>query len=331
MSAPTSPAVPAAMTLPAALGDWLILTLRLIRWDLFQVWRRPMTKALLGILLGLYAIVNAFILLVYAANTNAPRSLLDGIRSWLTFPLSVTVALDYTGFVGVVLLCLLAGALLGSEYGFGTQALALARGVGRGQALVAKVAALALLAAGTVGGMALLAVAMGLTVGPALGAAPVRLTSAGLTQLLAYWGAISLRLFVYSLIALFFATLGRSAAAGIGGALGFVAVEVVGLLVLSGIIAYQRGVALLQHTQPPAFANLLDAMRLVFLKTSADALVGAAQRGPLNLALFSITSQAQDRLIPSPSAAHALAVMLLWCGALVSLSYLLVRARDVAD
>ena len=331
MSAPTSPAFPAKVTAPIALGDWLVLTRRLIRWDLFQVWRRPMTKALLGILLGLYAIVNGFVLLAYAANANAPRPLVDGIRSWLTFPLSVTVALEYTGFVGVVLLCLLAGALLGNEYGFGTQALALARGVGRGQALVAKVAALALLAAGTAGGMALLAVAVGLTVGPALGAAPDRLTSVGLTQLLAYWGAISLRLFVYSLIALFFATLGRSTAAGIGGALGFVAVEVVGLLVLSAIIAYQRGIALLQHTQPPAFANLLDAVRLVFLKTSADALVGVAQRGPLNLVLFSIPSQAQERLIPSPSTAHALTIMLLWCIALIGLSYLLVRTRDVAD
>jgi ABC-type transport system involved in multi-copper enzyme maturation permease subunit len=323
--------MPPKESLASGLGDWLFLTLRLIRWDLFQVWRRTMTKVLLGILLGLYAIVQGLVLLAYAANANASRALADGIRSWVTFPLTVTVALEYTGFVGVVLLCLLAGALVGNEYGFGTQALALARGVGRGQALVAQVVALALLAAGTVGGMTLLAVAIGLTAGPALGATLVPLSAAGVLQLVAYWGAISLRLFVYSLIALFFATLGRSAAAGIGGALGFVAVEVVGLLVLTGIIDYQRGIALLQHTPSPAFVNLLDGVRLVFLKTSADALVGAAQHGPLNLILFSLPSQAQERLIPSPSAVHALVMIVLWCGGLIGLSYLLVHTRDVID
>lgn len=337
MNMPTmlaTPTLPKPVAAPSASGNWLALTLRLIRWELFQTWRRVMTKVLLGILLGLYAIVVGFVLLAYAVSSNSSPDGGNAVRTWLTFPLSIAVAAEYTGFVGVVLLCILAGVLMGNEYGYGTQRLALSWGVGRGQALAAKIVALAVVAAGIVGAMMLLGAALGMTVGPVLGGAPDGLTPNGLFQLATYWGATSLRLFAYSLIALFFATLGRSAAAGIGGALGFVAVEVVGLLIITGIVTYERTLALVQHVSAPAFVDALDGVRQSFLKTNADALVGASHQGPLNLTLFPDISQtgvSVISVIATPSAVWALVVILLWCATLVGLSYLFVRTRDVTD
>jgi ABC-type transport system involved in multi-copper enzyme maturation permease subunit len=372
-----SPLAPAVVPAPRATGGWLVTTARLIRWELFQLWRRALTKVLLGLFLGFFALIVVGILLAYSAtvassaaspagqcsssagpgrpttvvpcSTSGPdeRGSIDAarnsaaaiIRAQITFPLSVSLAVEYASFMGVIFLCIVAGSLVGSEYGFSTQRLALSRGVARDQALAAKVAALALLAAGTVGAMLLLGALVGLTVGPALGGTPDGLSADGVFQLGAYWGVTSLRLFSYSLIALFLATLGRSSAAGIGGALGFVVVEVVALPILTLIIISQHfvgaqaGVSVGQPIpQPSPVADTLTVTRDLFLQTNVDVLKTAARQGPLNLGGgASSISRIQDMLVTPPSTTQALVVVLLWCVALVGLSALLVRSRDVVS
>jgi ABC-type transport system involved in multi-copper enzyme maturation permease subunit len=334
MNTAPSLGTPTVVPAPRATGDWLTLTVRMTRWDLLQMWRRVMAKVLLGVLLGIFLLVIGGLLLGFAAagGSGASTSAAE-ISSVLTFPRSTALAVEYTAFMGVVLICIIAGALVGGEYAFGTQRLALSRGIGRGQALLAQVAALVIVAAAAVTGMMVLGALIGVTLGPALGGSPDGLSGAGVAQLLAYWAATSLRLVTYTLIAVLFATLSRSTAGGVGGALGFIVIELIALPILLAIITSQRAYALLvTHTQPPSYVDTLTFIRAVFVQTNADALVAAAREGPLNLQLSPPIARQLASVLPAPpSAAQALVVLLLWCAALGGLSYWVIRQRDVTE
>jgi ABC-type transport system involved in multi-copper enzyme maturation permease subunit len=318
---------------PAASGGWLTHTARLVGWDLFQSWRRTMAKVLLALFFGplLIFIAGLVILYIVMRNNQADTTTMDAVLGFMTFPRSVAIAQGYASFMAVMLLCILVGAVAGGEYGFSTQRLALSRGVGRGQAVAAKVLAAALLAIGATSAIFLVALIEGITIGPALGGRPEGLTVAGIAQLGTFWLATALRTFAYGLVALFFATLGRSTAAGIGGALGFMLVEGLGLPVSTGIIVYERTVALATHTVVPGFVGPLTALRAIFLQVNADALSGAAQQGPLTLRLVPASPVLDSVLPSSPPGSVALLVVLLWCAVLIGLTYLLVRQRDVTD
>jgi hypothetical protein len=270
--------------------------------------------------------------IVYAATrSGGDGGTITLMLGLLTFPRSIAIAQGYATFMAVMLICIIVGAVVGGEYGFSTQRLALSRGVGRGQFVIAQVVATAVLALGATGAIFVLAGLEGLTVGPAFGGRPEALTLAGIVQLLGLWLATALRAFAYGLIALFFATLGRSTAAGIGGSLGFMLVEGLGLPVATGIIAYERTLALATHSTAPGFVGPLAVVRGAFLQVNADALAGAAQQGPLSLQLVP-SSPVLDSLLPAaPSGAVALLLVLLWCAMLITLSFVLVRQRDVTD
>ncbi len=333
ISAPPSPALAPS---PPATGDLITHTLRLVRWDLFQTWRRVMAKVLLGILLGIFLVIVAGVLLAYGAASGSAASSgnttgADVIRNLITFPLSTGLAVQYTTFMGVVLLSIMAGVLVGGEFGFGTQRLALTRGVGRGQALASKILTLAALAAATVAGMLLLGTLIGITLGPALGGTPDRLSFAGFAQLLSFWLATSLRLFAYSLVGLFFGTLGRSTAAGVGGALGFVAVELVAWSIITGIVSSAIFAARQFGSPLPSWVGTLTLVRASMLKTVLDAFGSAASQGPLNLGNANDITRAADSLVTPPSALQSVLVIVLWCVALIGFSYLLLRTRDVSD
>ncbi|HEY7983125.1 MAG TPA: ABC transporter permease subunit [Ktedonobacterales bacterium] len=331
----TTPTPATAATLPVAApranGDWLTLTLRLTRWNLFQMWRRLMSKILLGLLLGFFALAMLGLLLAFAASSGQSTQASSGIADLLTFPRSTALAVEYVAFFGVVFTCILTGAVVGGEYGFNTLRLALSRGIGRGQVIVAQTLALLALAFGTALGIALVGTLVGIIVGPLLGGTPEGLAGDGVTQLLGYIGATGLRIFTYTMIALLFATLTRSTAGGIGGALGFIVVELVALPIITVIITVQRAVALATHLTLPGYVDVLSFVRAVFIQTNADALVGAAREGPLSLNLAPVARQATAFLPTPPSAAQAFLVLLVWCGAAGALSYWLTRQRDVTD
>jgi ABC-type transport system involved in multi-copper enzyme maturation permease subunit len=330
MTTPTPATLPAPVAAPRANGDWLTLTLRMIRWNLFQMWRRLMSKILLGLLLGFYGLVALGMLLAYLAARSSPTRAAAGIASLLTFPRSTALAVEYVAFFGVMLCCILTGALVGGEYGFNTLRLALSRGIGRGQVIAAQTAAMLMVAFGAAFGMALVGTLVGFTLGPLLGGSPESITWAAVPQLLAYVGATGLRIFVYAMVALFLGTLARSTAGGIGGALGFVFIEVVGLSIVKGIIIAQRGFAQVTHLPVPGYVDTLNVILAAFVQTNADALVQTARQGPLSLVLSPIDRQL-DALLPPPSATQALLVLLAWCVAAGALSYWLTRQRDVTE
>ncbi|HEV2238543.1 MAG TPA: ABC transporter permease subunit [Ktedonobacterales bacterium] len=332
MTTTTPATLPAPIAAPRANGDWLTLTLRLTRWNLFQMWRRLMSKILLGLLLGFFVLVVLALLLAFAAASRQPGSdASSGIASLLTFPRSTAIAVEYVAFFGVVFTCILTGAVVGGEYGFNTLRLALSRGIGRGQVIVAQMLALAALAFGTALGVALVGTFVGITIGPLLGGTPEGLSGDAVTQVLGYIATTGLRIFTYTMVALLFGTLTRSTAGGIGGALGFIVVELVALPILLVIITVQKGIALATHLPQPGYVDVLTFVRAIFIQTNADALVGAAREGPLSLTLAPVTRQVDPFLPTPPSAAQAFLVLLVWCSVAGALSYWLTRQRDVTD
>jgi hypothetical protein len=115
------------------------------------------------------------------------------------------------------------------------------------------------------------------------------------------------------LVALFFATLGRSAAAGIGGALGLILLEFVVNLALGAVI-------LVVATRNAVAARVLAGATSLLPGDSLGALVTYAGMGPIHLTSGTAVSLAQALLVP-----------LLYGALLLMGSYLLFRRRDVTD
>jgi ABC-2 type transport system permease protein len=307
-----------ADALPTSSLAWLSETWRLARWQLFLVRRRLMSKILLILLLVFYAIVVGFVALIYtvASSSNADDIGTITIRNLIAFPTSLSLAGIYTRIVGVLLLCVLVGALIGSEYGFGTLRLILPRGTGRGQLLVAQIGAVAMLSLATAGFMLLVAMLVGLILGPIFGATLLFPSLATWAEIIKFWLALSFHLFGYALIAYFAGTLGRSVLAGVAMPLGYLFLEVfVGNIVINIV-------ALLLSR-----ANVHDAAERVrhipdwFLGSNTSAIMTLVGQYPLNLDLGST----------SFSLVRALAVALLYCVLLIGGSYLLLTSRDVTD
>ncbi len=199
-------------------------TLRLGMWNVFLAWRRTMSKVLLGLLLGAYALLVLSLLLLYAlAVANSDE--VTGVRAILTFPTSLALPGALVRYLAPIFAAILAGALVGGEYAFGTYRLSLARGNSRAQVLGGQILAMAFIALIVSALMLALGLLVGVTLGPLLGSDLVIPYPDGWVQILWYWLALSLNIWGYMLVALFFATWGRSAAAGIGGALGVFIVE----------------------------------------------------------------------------------------------------------
>lgn len=239
---------------------------------------------------------------------QAQQEVAASLRKDLSFPTILGPVSGFLGFFGVILLCILVGALVGGEYGFGTQRLALARGISRAQVLVAQVMALAVLALLIVGGIFALSSLAGLLLGSVLQADSPLLSLAGWGELITIWLATSLILFAYGLIALFLATLGRSTATGIAGSLGYLLVELIVIpivVAVAGIIGGDTG-------------KLLAQIQNLFLSTNTAAMLAGAASTPLNLSGGG-----------GEAALRGLLVTLAYCALCVGLSYWLLRQRDI--
>jgi len=311
----------------------------LIRVNLYLTRRRAMSKVLLAILLGLFAVIVGFLVLGFYSVSNTPttsfsscgpreaqcqpesqaqleqrkQTAVDSIRATMTFPTSLAISGGYTGFVGALLIAILGGTLVGSEYGIGTVRLSLSRGLARSQILLAQVSALALVALGTVFSMLVIGALVGVTLGPALGATLPSLTAEGVRELLVFGLALSLQLGVYAFVALFFATLGRSAAAGIGAAIGLLFLEFVATNIVFPIVG-----ALLTGDWGVRIQHVPDW----FLGNNVGALTAHAGEAPIGLTQVSASTL---------DLTHAALVVAAYVVALIGGSYALFRVRDVTD
>lgn len=336
---PTTPQASAgASVLPAPAGIWITEVLRLTRWELYLAWRRVMAKVLIILVVVFYAIVIGFISIGISSIINQPiqsnqcppnvtdcqapsteqlkaerDSALAPLTDIVTFPTSLGFAASYTRVVGLILLCILAGTLVGSEYGFSTQRLAFSRGTSRLQMLSAQAIALAVISMILAVGMLLVGTLVGLIVGPAFGTAVSAPSFGGWMEIIKFFFAFSFSLFAYALVALAAATLGKSTAAGIGLALGWFLLE----FIVGGILTNLAPLLLQNDT-----GKMLQHIPDWFLGSNVGALLGYAGQYPIGLA-------------PTPSAdfslARSLIISLVYCAIFFGGSYLLLSRRDVTE
>ncbi|WIG58725.1 MAG: hypothetical protein OJF49_001471 [Ktedonobacterales bacterium] len=247
-----------------------------------------------------------------AEQQQVRQQRLESVREPVTFPNSLALAGGYTTFIGLILLTILAGAVVGGEYGTGTIRLWFSRGVGRGQLVAAQVIALVLLALLISAVMLALGALVGVTIGPLLGGTLAALPAGSIGEILLYWLAIALTLFAYAVIAFFMATLGRSTAAGIAVPLGFFLFEVI-----VGPILVAIGM-LFQGTTGEIVRHIPDW----FLSPNTSYLVSRASESPIAL------NSVEGNTLGLP---HALFVVALYCVALIVLGLVLTQRRDVTD
>lgn len=268
-----------------------------------------MVISLGAILLAGYMLTVAFMWLTWVGLTGSEGQAL--FTPFLEFPISVSVAGQYFKEFGTLLLIVLVGALIGSEYTYGTHRLSLARGVSRGQLMGAQVVAVAILALISSGALLLLGAVVGAfgSLGTS-GGQP--LTAAGLGELALFWLAIALNAFVYSLIALWLATLGHSVAAAIAGPLVYIAVE----LIASSILLIFR-----YAPNPDPMTRLISAIPDYLLATNTNEVITLSGRSP-----YALQDQSAHLGL-----AHALIILCVYVVLFIASSYFVFRARDVRE
>lgn len=309
---------------------WLAHTWRLTTWTLYTMRRRALSKWLLGIFLGFFALAHGFLLLSYAAASSSARLQQSGaataILSPLTFPTSLSLAGGFVGSLGVLCVVILAGAAVGGEYGAGTVRIWLSRGVGRAQMIVAQALALALIALVGTAAMLALSALVGVTLGPALGGNVSGLPDGGIGQLVEYWLAVSSQAFAYGLLALFLATLTRSTPAGIGIPLGYMFVENIASTILTAV---GDGLKL---GGSPEVGNFIASIPTWLIGTNVSALVSHVADGLFTAGASSGATSGQSPLQPAQiDLTHALVFVIGYCVAFAVGSWLVLRRRDITD
>jgi len=191
----------------------------------------------------------AFLLITLLAviflSSSATQQEVSSFSQLLRLPFSLYVTVWVLFTLGQVLIVILVGAMVGGEYGVGTIRLLFTRGPARWQFLVAKMlAAISCIAIGVVA-ITLVGILVGQLLNFVTGIAPTFdfFSAVWLGYALLYLLSAMLCLFVYAMMALFIATLGRSTAAGIAGALVWIFVaEPVVKVVCSISAAVSKGI-----------------------------------------------------------------------------------------
>ena len=313
-SAPPAPVAPVAVINPAVApqpsGSWTIQLARLVGWELFLAWRRRgMVITLAVALLTLYALTELFLWLSWLSATDSRAQ--SAFAQLLAFPSSTSFAGEFYNEIGTPLLIVLAGALIGSEYAYGTHRLSLARGVARGQLLAAQVLALAVLALVSSAAMLLLGSILGFISALAIGGGQA-ISVGGLGELGVFWLAVALNAFAYGLIALWIGTIGRSVAGAIAGPLIYIFVEVVATGILS-IFRYTPN--------PDALTRLIAAIPDYLLGNNTGELIQLSGQSPYRLLDYS----------GHLGVAHALVMVTLYCVVFIASAYFIFRSRDVRE
>ncbi|GHO83572.1 hypothetical protein [Dictyobacter formicarum] len=226
-----------AATSDVFVHGWLAQTWQLVLWNLFHLRRRGMSRWLSSLFFGGYALLLLLTIISHMllAHSSTPRVGADPIVA-LAFPGSLQFALGYLGLLAPIFLCIVAGTLVGGDYTYGMHNQMLTRGLGRGQVFTAQVAALALVALLAVGFVMLISTLLGFLIGPLFGLRPVLLAPFGWLGFVLTWLTQSLRYFIYMLIAVLAATIGRSAIAGIGFSVGYVFIEFLATNILFSLV-----------------------------------------------------------------------------------------------
>ncbi|HLH61320.1 MAG TPA: ABC transporter permease subunit [Ktedonobacteraceae bacterium] len=295
--------------------DYFSILLRLIGMELYKIRRRPMSKglgiiAVVAVILLFLVVLFVTLLVVQRGASLSPSPLLP--------PLALYLVNQAVLILGQVLIVILLGAMVGGEYGVGTVRLMLTRGPTRAQFLLAKAgAALICCAIGAVV-MIVLGILLGLFFNLFTGL-PYNFdffTAAWFGHALLYLLITIASLFVYSMLALFLATLGRSTAAGIAGALTWL---LLGENILHTILV------LIGAAAGGAAGDFLRAIPDYFIGSNTGAL---QQNQNQYLRFFGATSLSDPSSI---SDLHAVLVLLAYLLIFIGLSLWLQQKRDITN
>lgn len=342
---PSSYPTVTARTSSVILGrqDYFSVVLRLIGMELYKIRRRAMSKVL-GIVstAAIIAVFALFVILISfmlssPASSFTPSSCVDtgqGTRCTkpqltptqeeqfkqsaiesnsqpLRLPTSLSVAVGVIQRLGMILIIILAGSIVGGEYGVGTVRLLFTRGPTRAQFLLAKIGTSLVCIALSLLLLTLLGVLLGLVFNPLSGVTQTfTFFSAGwLGHTLLFLLVAILGLFMYAMMALFLGTLGRTTAAGVAGALAWGLIEPVVGTILSSV----------GHAIGNKIGDVLASIPDYFIGNNIDALI-----------------QNQSQYVFGGSASslsnlHALLVLASYLVVFIGLSWWVTVRRDVTN
>ena len=203
---------------------------QLIGVEMLKIRKRMMTWILLAILVAFMVLYMVFSYIsVTSSSTRLSQEVHSALRIALQFPLAFTLVLSVTQSIGIILLIILTASLVGNEYGWGTVSQVIGRNGRRTFYINAKVVALIIIT--------LLLVLIGLAIGTLLSIFTTYKLAGGVNwdfftlsfagHLIKMFGWTAFTILIYELLAMFFATWGRSAIAGIGGALGYYFIQAI--------------------------------------------------------------------------------------------------------
>ncbi len=284
--------------------DFMSVVLRLTGMELYKFRRRMMSKVLSTI--SILAVVLVFLLIaLFVAlllNSTVPQESVRTISELLRLPRSLYVAVQIAFPLGQILIVILVGVIVGGEYGVGTIRLMFTRGPSRTQFLISKMgAAITCIAIGVLS-ITLLSIVLGQLLYLITGIAPD----------FSFFSA------VYAMMALFLATLGRSAAAGIAGTLVWI------FLIETVLKAICNTVALVTHG---AAADFFRTVPDYFINANVTAL----QQNQYQALFGDAFAQPTQSNGPTLSDLHALLVLLGYLMLFIGLSWWVNERRDVTN
>lgn len=310
--------------------------------ELYKIRRRLMPKILLPIAVFIVVIAFSFITLgtflvgssqhcTQADNgqtrncrplTSAERTdLITAVSTPLRLPASLIVTVAIVGFIGPILIAILVGAVVGSEYGVGTIRVILTRGPTRTQYLLAKMLAILVCIAITM----VILIPLGLIVGALYNLSTGIavdfnfLTGDWVLHAVAYILLATLNLFVYAIIALWLATLGKSTAAGIAGGIVWLFLE----FLFTNII-----VPLIASFSPDATRNFVKAVPDYFLGNNISALLTRQIDYLLSLRNASTSAASATSTIPDW---QAWLVIVVYLAVFVGTTWWVMQERDITN
>ncbi|MDD4874297.1 MAG: ABC transporter permease subunit [Dehalococcoidales bacterium] len=206
----------------------------MIRAELFKLRKRSMTWILLIILATFFCLM---FFATYGIISSPPDGMhgvaIDEIKASLQFPGVFNTIFSTAGTIGTLLMIILGASSIGNEYGWGSIRQVLTRRGIRYHFVISKLVSLII--------VAFIGLLISVVIGSILALITSNLlgsvnwdsiTASLIREQLANFGWTLFALLPYILMATFFAFLGRSAIAGIGGGLGFYFIESIAVSLL---------------------------------------------------------------------------------------------------
>jgi ABC-type transport system involved in multi-copper enzyme maturation permease subunit len=307
------------------------VVLRLIGVELYKLRRRTMSRVLITIAVLcvclVFAISGVSALMVLSTPVSsytqsgtlsqaqakqARIDILSGVSESLRLPNSLLATAQIINSVGLLLIIILAGTIVGGEYGVGTIRLMFTRGPTRTQFFAAKLGAILFCIVLSTVVLTFIGILLGgvLNIPTSIGINWSFFTGFWLLHAILYMLTIMLSLCMYAGVAIFLSILGKNTAAGVAGALIWWVLENLLSGLLSLVASFYRG----------PLGDIIKSLPDYFIINNLDAL-----------------TQNQHQFLQPGTAStnitdlHALLVLAVYLLLLLGLSWWMLQQRDVTN